>query len=173
MVRYFWYDGSEIDEARFEQEFGAVTVVMGDARPFGEVELRAAVGGYPTCIVHVVDKAGAMQTAERVRYTWPGGSYEVEVKATGSEVNMGRGENFGGPPNVGPGAVQVTGLRSPTVNGVGWYDNYRHFDVVFRVPETVPDPEPDPEPPEDVADVVAKLRLARDLLTDVIVELEG
>ena len=142
MIKYFGYNGEEITREQFEELFGPVTVTDGGG-PYTQVGLRATLG-YPTCIVQVWGET--MATTERVRYSWPGGSYEVEVKPTGAEINMGRGENCGGPPNVGPGAAQVAGNKSPLVEGIGWYDNYRHFDIVFRAPLLEPEPEPTPEP---------------------------
>ena len=137
--------------------------------------------------IDVVDGEGKRLPGERVTMTWGGGSSVGVVEEKPGEPF---GANF--PMNASLGSYSAFAGTDPTasdrVSGLGLgtpeHPNtliHTCFELVFVkgggeiVPPVVPDPEPEPEPepPEDVVDVVAKLRMARDLLEDVIGELEG
>lgn len=166
-MKYFWFDGTEVDEAKFRETFGPMLIINPANAKYRIEELHAAAG-YSTFLFAVLDKDNKPARSEKVVFSWPGapdcpgcgwdGTGLVgEVKESGcAEHPMGTGAYYWPDKGeIGPHKAWVYGVgRSSYIEGLGMIaaTNHHHVDVVARevvspvVPEPEPEPEPDPPP---------------------------
>jgi hypothetical protein len=131
-LKYYWYDGTEVDEQTFKTEFGNFVITTGGE--FGITELRARGGGSCELGVKVLDRDGDPIPGVLVRFSWPDG---FQVNPTNSEgiATMGMGaESCYVPPAKGPYIIELEEDSSDILDGAGWIcvTNYKRFDVVFK-----------------------------------------
>jgi len=182
-MKYFDYNGNEVDEQWFRAEFGAFTI----SRPAGahlQVSSLSATTGRMALFIHVLDQDGAPLTGAQVVYSWPGAPdlpgagwtgrgivLDLKPGAGYAEAIMGGGEAYNPQIERGPAECWILGRESDRIEGLGWLmgTNHHHFDVVFQ---QVSDLEPEPPPPEepgqgDYAAVVALLTSINETLDEI------
>ena len=69
-MRYFWFDGTEVDEAKFRETFGPMLIINPAHAKYRIEELHAAAG-YSTFLFAVLDKDNKPARSERVVFSWP------------------------------------------------------------------------------------------------------
>lgn len=150
-IKYFWYDGSEVDEQTFKAEFGKFVIEQGGE--YHVTELHAAQG-YATFRFRVLDENGNPATDEQVVYSWPdapalpGGGWDGKgivhpVDADGwAEHGMGQGEYYyPDQGQVGPASAWIYGEgKSDCQRGIGMIGgtDHHHFDVVMQKGSVAP-----------------------------------
>jgi len=155
-IKYTWYDGTQVTEEAFRNEFGEFTVTIGGEYHVSEM---IAITGPSTFRFRVIDASGNPMPGVSVVWYWPdaplypgsgydGRGVECITKDNGwAEASMGLGAYYwpDDPSQgklVGPHKAWIYGEKSDLVSGIGMIGQteHDHFDVVVS-PSVTPPPQ--------------------------------